>query len=269
MKSYYIHQQSLFKLQLNKQYYLELLSVNFLQLKDKERNALALYETDYVKLLNYLKAQKIVDFSELPLDEKLTLLAKANVRITRYFSADNLKRYELDAKATCKNNMSDIVTIDGTRLLKEGEQNCVVVYNNHVYMHPKIRGVSGSIAHEVMLKHDTQLSIKNGLIGISHSSLCHGQQVSFAGSIVYDHKLGWILNTTSGHYMTRVYQIKALLLALRDYGMDLAQFTIELWIPNNPERIPPILSRSDYHILTENAANYLNRMQDSQSRYKK
>jgi hypothetical protein len=267
MKSYYIHQQSLFKLQLNKKYYLELVGLNFLNLKDSEGNPLTLYESDYEKFRAYLKDHSIDYFTVLTTAEKLFHLEKANVRITRYFSADNLQKFELDVKSSMDSNFSNIVSKNGSMLLKNGEQNCVVVYEGHIYIHPKVRCSLGSINHEMNTCQESKSTTKKGVIGVSHSSLCHGRQVSFAGSIVRDKNNTWTLDTTSGHYITRAYQIKALLNALRDYGMDLSKFIVKLWIPNNPKIIPPILSESDYHIITENAAEYLSRMQDSQSRY--
>jgi len=265
MLSHCFHQQSLFKLRLNKKYYFELVGISFIKLKDNDGNPLTLYESEYVKLITYLKDHHIEHFTKLTIAEKLIHIESAKVKVTRYFSGENLKKYELDAKSSQENNLSDIVSKNGTKLSKNGEQNCIVVYDNHIYIHPKVRCIVGSIDHELMSSSESKPT-KKGLIGVSHSSLCHGHQVSFAGSIVRD-KNGWILDTTSGHYLTRVYQIKAFLIALKDEGMDLSKFTVKLWIPNNPKVIPPILSESDYQILSENAADYLNRMQDSQTRY--
>ena len=261
MRSYF-KQQSLFRLQLNKRYYLELTSGNFIKLNDAEGNPLTLYESDYNKLHAYLKSNAINHFSELSTLDKLIHLEKAKVRVTRYFTDDHLQQYELNIKASMENKLTDIISQNGMKLTKGGHQNCVVVYQNHVYMHPKIRCVTGDISHEV-LKEPAE-NKQPGTIGVSHSSLCHGRQVSFAGSFVYDDKKGWTVENTSGHYITRAYQVKELLNNFDKNGLDLSKLTIKFYIPNNPTVIPTVLSDSDYHIIYENAADYLNRMQNSQ-----
>jgi hypothetical protein len=271
----FFKQQSLFKLRLNKNYYLELVGLDFLKCKDLQGNPLTLYESDYNKLYAYLKTKHIDHFSDLTTAEKLQHLANANVRVTRYFSAENRQKYELDVKATLACQLSDMVSKNGTKLLKDGKQNCVVVFEHRIYIHPKVRCVAGAIAHEVIAASDGKAEVKEekisaqagGVIGINHSSLSAGRQVEFPGSIVYTKEHGWTLDTTSGHYITRAYQIKALLQALQDQGMDLKPFTVKLWIPKNPGVIPPVLSEADYHILYENADDYMTRMKDSQSRY--
>ncbi len=163
--------------------------------------------------------------------------------------------------------LSDILSSSGAALLKEGQQNCVVLYNNHIYIHPKVRCVMGEVKEEVLPGLNPAESGIKGRIGINHSSLSHGRQVCFAGSIVQASSNSWIIENTSGHYITRAFQIKALLNALKERGMDLSKLMVKLWISNNPKIILPVLSESDFTVLLENAEEYMNRMSNSQTRY--
>lgn len=261
-----LQQQSLFRARLHARYLGELAALPMLKLKDTEGNPLTLYELDYQKLLGYLKKKgiEIADFPDLPAKTKLEHIQKADVRLIRYFSDENLQDYELDVNA--QQDLSQLFTKNGMALLKDGQQNCVVVCQNRIYVHPKVRSSKGV---SLTLEQDTDKvsSSSQGVIGTSHSSLSQGKVVSFAGSIVWDKKYGWLLENTSGHYVTRPHQIKALIMALERSGIDLSAFTIKLWTNKNPGTIPPILNEDDYDIHYENAAKYMERMRDSQSRY--
>ena len=261
------HQQSLFKLRLHKRYYFELESVCFLNMLDLEGNSLSLYESDYTKLIAYLKKERMTDFTHWGTVEKLHYIERAGVRLTRYFSAENLKKYELDVKSTTESALSDIFSVSGTTLCKDGQQNCVVVSDGHIYIHPKVRSVIGPTFHEIIRDVAVDPDIKQGIIGVYHSSLSQGHQVSFAGSIVFDKDLGWTLDNTSGHYFPHAYQIKPLLIALQEKGMDLSKFMVKLLIQNRPGTIAPAFDESHFHIIIENAADYMRRMENSQTRY--
>jgi hypothetical protein len=264
---FFLSQQTLFRARLHRNYFGELAGVDLLNLQDKQGNALTLYESDYKKMQAYLKSQQIESFTDLPVIEKLKHLEKANVRVTRYFSEENLKRYELDIDATLATNLTDIFCMDGSALIKGGHQNCLVVLNNRVYICPKIRCVTGAIDNEVLLSSEHDEAIKRGTIGHSHSSLSSGHEVSFAGSVVQEKDGTWQWNNLSGHYVTDAYQTRALLIVLQDKGMDLSKLMLKTWILKAMGTIPPVIKEEDYEIFTENAADYMNRMQDAQTRY--
>ncbi|HAT7071674.1 TPA: hypothetical protein JAN90_02590 [Legionella pneumophila] len=261
------HQQSLFKQRLHKRYYFELVALYLLKMTDALGNPLTLYQSDYTILITYLKNQGISDFSQLGTLEKLNHIERAQVRLTRFFSSQNLKDYELDVKSTTESSLSQIINKGGTALCKDGEQNCVVLFEGHVYIHPKIRALPGRVYHEVMPDLAKDPTIKKGAIGVYHSSFSQGQQVSFAGSIVFDKNLGWILENTSGHYFPSAYQIKPLLIALQEQGMDLSKLTIRLWTLKKPGTIAPDFNESYFDVLIENAAEYMKRMEHSQTHY--
>lgn len=234
---------------------------------DPQGNSLTLYQSDYTILINYLKNEGISNFTQLETIEKLKHIDKANVRLTRYFSPENLKNYELDVKSTIENSFSEILNKGGTALCKDGQQNCVVLLNGHVYVHPKIRAMSGSLFHELMPDFVENPTVKNGTIGVYHSSFSRGHPVSFSGSIVFDDALGWILENTSGHYFPSAYQIKPLLIALHENGVDLSKFMVRLWTIKKPGTIAPEFNESYFDTHLENAAEYMERMNDSQIRY--
>ncbi|MDR3501161.1 MAG: hypothetical protein P4L79_01085 [Legionella sp.] len=264
---FFFTQQSLFRARLHRNYFGELAGVDLLNLKDKQGNVLTLYESDYNKMQVYLKSQQIESFTDLTIIEKLEHLEKANVRVTRYFSEENLKRYELDVNATLATDLTDIFCMDGSALIKGGHQNCLVIQDNRIYICPKIRCVTGAIDDEVLLSSEPDVAIKKGTIGHSHSSLSSGHEVSFAGSVVHEKDGTWQWNNLSGHYVTDAYQMRALVTALQDKGMDLSKLTLKIWILKAMGIIPPVIKEEDYEIFTENAADYMNRMQDAQIRY--
>lgn len=261
------HQQSLFKQRLHKRYYFELVALYLLKMTDALGNPLTLYQSDYAIFISYLKKQGISGFSQLGAQEKLNHIEKAQVRLMRYFSAENLKNYELNVKSTIESLSFEIINRGGTALCKDGEQNCVVLFGGRIYIHPKIRAIPGPLHHEVMPDLAKDPTIKNGTIGVYHSSFSRGLQVSFAGSMVFDKNLGWILENTSGHYFPAAYQIKPLLIALQKQGMDLSKFMVRLWTLKKPGTIAPDFNESYFDVHIENAAEYIRRMEHSQTRY--
>ena len=49
--------------------------------------------------------------------------------------------------------------------------------------------------------------------------------------------------------------------------MDLSKFMVKLLIQNRPGTIAPAFDESHFHIIIENAADYMRRMENSQTRY--
>ncbi len=260
-----LHQQSLFKQRLHKRYYLELVALYLLNMADRQGNPLTLYQSDYTIFITYLKNEGITQFSQLGLLEKLNHLERAKVRLIRYFTPENVKNYELDIKSTSESLSSDIFNKGGTALCKDGEQNCVVLFDGHIYIHPKIRAFPGSVHQELIPTLTNDSESKKGSIGIYHSSFSRGHQVTFAGSMVFDKELGWLLENTSGHYFPAAYQIKPLLIALQKEGMDLSKFLVRLWTLKKPGTIAPDFNETYFDVHLENAADYLKRMEHSQT----
>lgn len=261
------HQQSLFKQRLHKRYYFELVSLHLLNMTDSQGNPLTLYQSDYSILIAYLKNKGITDFTQLGTLEKLIHIERAQVKLIRYCSPENLKNYELDVRSSIVSPSSDIFSREGTALCKDGQQNCVVLFDGHIYIHPKIRALPGPVYHEVIPDLVRDPNMKNGAIGVYHSSFSRGHQVSFAGSLVFEKDFGWILDNTSGHYIPSAYQIKPLLIALQEQGMDLSKLTIRLWTIKKPGTIAPDFNESYFDVHIENAAEYMMRMEHSQSHY--
>ncbi|VVC75525.1 hypothetical protein AQUSIP_08150 [Aquicella siphonis] len=251
-------QQKLHSISLNKRYWPELFSIRFLNLTDSEGNALAIFESDYTKFQKYLSNSKILDFEHLSAKDKLAHLARANIRIIRYFSAANLQHHELDIRQSSFTADGNIVSNGGNLLKKAGHQNCVALYQGKIYIHPKVRSVPGCLDAA-----DSAESEQKGIIGVSHSSLCQGSDVPFAGSFIHDEKYGWIIENTTGHYSTRAYQLILFLEVLAKQGVDLSLLTVKTWIPHEPKRRPPSLHEADYDTHYENAAAFLARAQKS------
>lgn len=182
------------------------------------------------------------------------------MQVVRYFSGENLEKYALDVKATNKNK--NFVTQGKIEALKKGHQNCVVMLQNGaIYFVPKVRSVAGDIKPYILVEgKDIKSSsdTSSALLGANHSSLSNGSMVSFAGSFVFDEKQNtWTIENTTGHYGTRVTQVRAFLQKLEDKGLDISPFSVKFWVPKDPKN--PGLLESDYDISIENAKEFLDR----------
>lgn len=261
-KSQRLHQQGLVA-----RYLPELVSVKLINLKDNQGNPLTLYESDYLKLCAVLKQKKISaeNFTHLDPVEKIKLLSEAKVKIIRYYSEACLSNYELSAVNSNFSKEGNIVTVNGTMLLKKGHQNCVVLQDGHIYAHPKVRSIVGDISEEVgEFKLDTTGTTQpHGRIGVSHSSLANMKKTQFSGSFVYNEEHGWIIENTTGHYATKAYQIRNFLAALKNKGFDISLLVVKTWIPKNPSLTPPSPNEADYITTHENAKKFLDRVTSS------
>src|SRR5574338_145456 len=132
-------QQKLHAISLNKRYWPESFSVSFLNMTDKVGNPLALFESDYTKFQRYLSVNKVDDFTHLSRTEKFMHLARANVRIIRYYADTSLHQHELDITHSRFTSDGEIISCSGIPLKKNGHQNCVVFNQGKIYIHPKIR----------------------------------------------------------------------------------------------------------------------------------
>jgi hypothetical protein len=210
---------------LKRSYCGEISSLSF-GLKDALGNALVLYKDGYAKLTDAVK--KILSSAKVSVDEKLNILREHKVSLIRYFSKENIGRYQVQ-------NMGSMDSIPDIR--DGGEQNCVVVSDSLVYVIPKVRS-------------------SPSMIGVNHSSLCYGKNVTFAGSLV---KRGdrWVLNNTTGHYGTRASKISAGLEAFIRNNISIDNLDVEHWIlidPTDPD------NDASYHIETVPAPVLLERM---------
>jgi hypothetical protein len=112
------------------------------------------------------------------------------IELVKYLGKEYLNQCRIEVGSNFAPE-SIVRDFSGKPLKKNGHQNCIVLINNEIYVHPKIRA-----------------KIADDVIGVNHSSLANGQMVAFAGSLVHTDKHGWVLENTSGHYGTRVTQIR-------------------------------------------------------------
>ncbi|MDF1654793.1 MAG: hypothetical protein P1U34_06725 [Coxiellaceae bacterium] len=241
-------------------YWGESCSISLLNIRDHERNQLALYGNDYRKFVRKYKCQP----SELSPEELIHRIEEANLRLLKYFSTANRAPFELKSMTPTGDihSVSDIVLPTIDTATKEPIQNCLVMCGNRIYIHPKTRSSAGifnslrttlGIPVEVT---DGELKTKdNAIIGINHSSLSAGQRVQFAGSLVFDDAHGWVLENTTGHYQTRAYQLLQVLKQLAINGFNLTQITVKTWVAN--ELGSRSADEADYHISHRNAAELL------------
>ncbi len=69
---------------------------------------------------------------------------------------------------------------------------------------------------------------------MQHSSLFHGNNVDFAGTLLKDVMTDrWILSNTTGHYQTRASKISSCLRALITNGIPIDALDLEYWILMN------------------------------------
>ena len=260
-------QQRLHDLRLMPLYLPETLSIDVLKLEDRDGNKLALYQSDYNKLSNYLKKipnpVSIDTFSKLPPKQKLEILDNAKVKIIKYFPPENLENCILDLGRSDFSSTGDIFNSAGVKLAKHSHQNCVVMSNNHIYIHPKVRSVLGSVIEEISSEKDLISTPQTkGLVGISHSSLSNNQRVQFAGSFVHDDKKGWVIDNRTGHYSTRAYQLRIFLDQLAKAGVPLELITVRGCV-SKTGKTAPTDTDADYDDLYENARHYLDRVNAS------
>jgi hypothetical protein len=251
-------QQRLRRIGLMPQYVPELPSLELLGLTDRAGNSLALYQLDYLKLQKFLENQSIgtKDFASFSAPEKLRILDAAQVKVIRYIAPKNLAGCELDARLS--SFTSDIYNKDESALPKEGHQNCVVMRDGHIYIHPKIRSVPGNISHEVI----PHAEVSGGRVGVSHSSLRRDGPVQFAGSFVHDAKSGWRIENSTGHYATQPFQLRNFLIKLKDQGMDLNQLTVRMMV-SKKGKASHTDSNDDFIVIDENAHAFLERVSSS------
>ncbi len=260
-------QQKLHDLRLMPLYLPETLSLTLIKLEDREGNKLALYQSDYKKLREYLKTLSATfsmeDFHALPLESKLEILENAQVKVIKYFSPSNLTQCELNVVNSDFSTSGQIVTSNGLALTKHGHQNCVVMQNDQIYIHPKVRSTLGGLASSVMPEDDIAFPPGNtqGLIGVSHSSLASGR-VQFAGSIMHTEKHGWVIDNRTGHYATRAYQLRIFLDKLDELGVPLEQMTV-LTCVSKTGRVSPTDTDDSYDLNYENARTFLDRVHSS------
>ncbi len=192
--------------------------------------AVALYHSDYLTLLSSVGGEE--QLTRLSAGQVLSLINKQQLRLIRYFSPEALNSLELDILAF--NEREIFKTISGVTALVEA-QNCLVMIDNKIYMHPKVRP-----------------NPKKRLLGVSHSSLSCGAKVQFAGSFSFDTtKRCWVLENTTGHYGTWAIQMRHFVNILAKKGMDLSALTIKLWVPNDCNKLSA--DEHDFHIHYENA----------------
>lgn len=258
-------QQKLHSIRLAQPYLLESLSLISLDLHDRNGNQLALYQSDYKKLNDYLKSEEGVtleSFKHLPIEKKVEILCYARVKVIKYFSTLNLKNCELNVGDSDFGKTGNIVTRGGLLLIKGDHENCVIMQNNRIYVHPKIRSKLGDIASEVGLSNEVGVSNPVGLIGVSHSSLSSNKRVQFAGAFFHTEKRGWVLDNSSGHYTTRPYQLRIFLEKLAEQGVKLEEITVRMFI-SKTGKTNPTDTDDNFDIYYENAEAFLSRVQKS------
>lgn len=213
---------------------------------------LTFYKSDYQKFIKIIQDNKLdlknlvkADIMHIISEYNKTVPGRDQIQLIKYLSPQSLSHFELAPEKSNFEKQGNIETQDGTKLKKEGHQNCLVLlHDGHIYVHPKVRS-------------DTQ----NNVIGINHSSLAKGQNVAFAGSFVHNEDTGWIIENSTGHYGTRATQMRNFLLELEKKMVPIDQLTVKLWIPKDPKN--PTASEADYDIITENAEAFLERTSKS------
>lgn len=242
--------QPLLHIPVTSAYLPETYSVERLNLKDKNGNTLGLYGSDWIKLKYYcLSLPGRPKPETLSKQKLLNALQHCECRLVAYLSPQNLVACQLDISHSLQIPDGDIVDQSGRALSKTHEhQNCFVIINNKLFIHPKVRA-----------------SIANGdhpTIGINHTSLSHGQATQFSGSFVYTDSHGWVLENSSGHYRPQIKHLSFALEQLERAGMNLSLLTVRTWVPNCKN---PGIDDSDYTIRYESAITLLERTRASKS----
>jgi hypothetical protein len=267
-KSKLFSQQRLQSIKLRPNYLPESFSKMILNLTDAEGNALALYESEYLKLTKYLKEQGLT-VKNSSLSQLLDAIEKSKVKVIKYFTPEMLKKFELMPITSDFSFTGNIVTSQGVVLKKEGHENAVVMYDHIqgkecIYTHPKIRSIPGNINHTIPdLDSETKAieeKVSPGLVGVSHSSLSQGNKVKFAGTFMHTEKTGWVILNTTGHYATRAYNTAAFLEVLETKGFNLNGLMVKLWIPNSKNAGA---EEKNHTIIYENALDFLKRIRSS------
>ncbi|MDF1796652.1 MAG: hypothetical protein P1U63_08970 [Coxiellaceae bacterium] len=252
--------QSLASIGLNAHYWGESCSIMLLKLHDTKGNQLALPGNDYRKFVRHYQQQP----AELPPEALISAMENADLRLVKYFSAENRAPFELQRITAA----GEILTIDDKPLAKinketgEPIQNCIVMTGNRLYVHPKTRSSSGifsalrdALGLPCTPKDEKAKTSEPAIIGINHSSLSGGERVQFAGSLVFNEDHGWVLENTTGHYQTSAYQLIHTLKQLASNGFNIAQLTVKTWVAN--ELGSRSADEADYHITYRNALELL------------
>ena len=213
------------KMHLKNNYIGEISSLQ-LGLQDEDGNALAVYKDGYRHLSVEIRQALS---QEIGLQRKIEILKESDFNVVKYFNRENLQNYKVE-------NIQSIDQIPGI-MPTNGLQNCVVVNEGNVYVHPKIKS-------------------EHSVIGINHSSLSFGNNVDFAGSLV-NRDGRWVLNNTTGHYGTRPSKISACLKAFAENNISIANLDLEHWILTDSSHSD---DDSSYQIETVPAVTLLNRM---------
>lgn len=241
------HYQRLFSMVPIKEYLSEAFSTTLFDkhgLYDAKGNRLALYKDDYLALKKYVFDTYKKSPFEVSTASLMSAVKVCGSKVIRYISNKEIPQYALDIKEFNKNN--DIRTLSGIQAIRENHQNCFVYDRGEFYMHPKLRSKPGTIEEQG--------------IGMSHSSFSHGKRIEFAGSLVNDGK-GWILENSTGHYATRIVQLRKVLMMLVEKGMDVSQLRVRSFIAKKPGK--HAADDEGFDITLESADNLLARTNKS------
>ncbi len=213
--------------------------LNKFNIFDKNGNSLALYKDDYLILRDRIRSlYKIAPMDLQDPAQLMSLISELQLKIIRYYSLKNLSLLQLDIDYF--NQFDEMRTLNGIFAIKGNHQNCVVLRDGNIYMHPKVRS-------------NPQL-LEDGY-GVSHTSL-GGTQAVCPCSLRYDNHR-WILENTTGHFGTRITQMRFILKVMSDKGLDLERLTLQLWVPRDYKS----LDLAGYEIFEENALYFMERME--------
>ena len=266
--------QTVASLGLTQHYWGESISFHLLKLKDVAGNRLALYSNDYRKLARTTQALYNKHPDKLSNNEVLYAIEHSapenRVQLAYYFSADIRSHYELAAIT----EDGDIINVSDNALPKlekiagvTPQQNIIVMTGNRIYVHPKIRAKTGSIASNPTIpKFTTPDSLIDApsevpipedpaILGVYHSSFSNGERLQFAGLLEFREDKGWVIQNLSGHFEPHISQLPSIIEAMAKSGIDLSKLTVEAWIPKVPgvRSIKP----EDHHIHLKRADVFL------------
>lgn len=239
--------QKLKCIKLKPTYLAETLLLSSLRFTDAEDNQLTVYGPDYYKLKDYARKHFEKEPDKLTNDEKAQVISYAGIRLVRLFSPENIKKHEIDLATSSFTTDGDVLNMNGVPLEKGDRQNCIVMIDGHIYIHPKVRSTPLSDDSEDL-----------GIIGINHSSFSQGRAVEFAGSLSFTPEHGWVIENTTGHYGTRAYQLNHFIKTLATKGVDISLLAVRLHIPKSHTG-----DKRGYDIYQENAVEFLSRIERS------
>ena len=227
------------------------------KITDSEKNPIALHKDDFSKFIQYIETNfGEKDIRKLSRDQLVQAISKAEVRLIKAFSPENLEKQVLDIDYFNKNH--DVKTTAGIPAQKDSKPHCITMLSNgQIYMAPKI--VPIAVEHSLQSDGEFILTLAPEKIGTAHSSgaLSHYDgDVIFAGSMAFNPSLNaWSLDNTTGHYHTTVEDLVEFLDKLAKNGLDLAALYVKTWTPKDPEN--PGSAEKDFHTAFENAAKFL------------